>query len=87
MPENPNYPNYPSYQQQPAFDADELDEATLDRVVGGLDSPKELQETQMGYNLPALQNGMQDVTRSYAAVSNIMRSKHNTLKNSINNIR
>jgi hypothetical protein len=82
MPENPNYPNYPPY-QQPALEADELDEATLDRVVGGLESPQALQETQY----PGLQNGTQDVTRSYATLSNLMRGKHNSAKNAINNIR
>jgi hypothetical protein len=82
MPENPNYPDYPSSYQQPALEPDELDEATLDRVVGGLESPQALQETQMGYNLqyPGLQNGTQDVTRSYATLNTFMKGKHNTFK-------
>ncbi|MBN9392626.1 MAG: hypothetical protein J0I20_31620 [Chloroflexi bacterium] len=73
MPDNPSFPNYPSY-QQPALEPDELDEATLDRVIGGLDSPKELQETQMSFPLvyPQIQNGIQGENRSYSAVSKIM---------------
>ena len=34
-----------------------------------------------------LQSQMQSENRSYTAVSNIMKTKHDTVKNSINNIR
>lgn len=84
MPENPNYPTF-----QPALEPDELDEATLDGVVGGLDSPGQMQESQMSFNLqyPQLQTQMQNANRSYAAVSKMMQTKHDTAKNSVSNIR
>ena len=53
MPENPNYQNPPQYQPTP--EDGELDEATLDRVVGGLVSPNQAQESQMSFNLQYLQ--------------------------------
>ena len=48
-----------------------------------------LQETQMSFNLQylELQSQMQNESRSYTAVSNIMKTKHDTVKNSIGNIR
>ena len=48
-----------------------------------------LQETQMSFNLQylQLQQKMQNENRSYTAVSNIMKTKHDTVKNSISNIR
>jgi hypothetical protein len=50
---------------------------------------KEMQEMGMSFNLQylQLQNQMQNENRSYTAVSNIMKTKHDTVKNSINNIR
>jgi hypothetical protein len=46
-------------------------------------------ETQMSFNLLylQLQSQMQHENRSYTALSNIMRTKHDTVKNSISNIR
>ena len=48
-----------------------------------------MQETQMSFNLQylQLQSQMQHENRSYTAVSNIMKTKHDTVKNSISNIR
>ena len=48
-----------------------------------------LQEEQMSFNLQylQLQSQMQSENRSYTAVSNIMKTKHDTVKNSISNIR
>lgn len=48
-----------------------------------------MQETQMSFNLQylQLQNQMQDENRMYTAVSNILKTKHDTVKNSIQNIR
>jgi hypothetical protein len=66
------------------------------RVLEGVDSPsalleatKQLQETQMSFNLQylELQAQMQNENRNYTAVSNIMKTKHDTVKNSISNIR
>jgi hypothetical protein len=43
----------------------------------------------MSFNLQylQLQQQMQNENRSYTAVSNIMKTKHDTVKNSISNIR
>ena len=50
---------------------------------------KQMQETQMSFNLQylQLQSQMQHENRSYTAISNIMKTKHDTVKNSISNIR
>jgi hypothetical protein len=54
-----------------------------------LEATRQMQETQMSFNLQylQLQSQMQNENRSYTAVSNIMKTKHDTVKNSINNIR
>jgi len=46
-------------------------------------------DTQMSFNLQylQLQSQMQHENRSYTAISNIMRTKHDTARNSISNIR
>ena len=50
---------------------------------------RQMQETQMSFNLQylQLQSQMQHENRSYTAISNIMKTKHDTVKNSISNIR
>ena len=50
---------------------------------------KQMQETQMSFNLQylQLQSQMQHENRSYTAISNIMKTKHDTVKNSISNVR
>ncbi len=50
---------------------------------------KGMQEMQMSFNLQylQLQNQMQNENRQFTMVSNIMKTKHDTVKNSINNIR
>ncbi len=54
-----------------------------------LQATQQMQETQMSFNLQylQLQSQMQAENRSYTAVSNIMKTKHDTVKNSISNIR
>ena len=49
----------------------------------------EMQEMQMSFNLRylQLQNSMQDESRRFTALSNIMKTKHETVKNTIGNIR
>ena len=49
----------------------------------------ELGESAMSFNLQylQLQSQMQQESRAYTAVSNIMKTKHDTAKNSISNIR
>jgi uncharacterized protein YcgI (DUF1989 family) len=64
-------------------------------VAGGsgqqqlLDATKQMQETQMSFNLQylQLQSQMQHENRSYTMVSNIMKTKHDAVKNSISNVR
>lgn len=50
---------------------------------------KEMQEMQMSFNLQYLnlQNQMQNENRQFTMISNIMKTKHDTVKNSISNIR
>ena len=54
-----------------------------------LNATKQMQETQMSFNLQylQLQSQMQHENRCYTAVSNVMKTKHDTVKNSISNIR
>jgi hypothetical protein len=54
-----------------------------------LQATKNMQEMQMSFNLQylQLQNQLQNENRRFTMVSNIMKSKHDTVKNSINNIR
>ena len=70
--------------------------AAINSATGGSDSQnqlmaatKQMQETQMSFNLQylQLQSQVQNENRSYTAVSNIMKTKHDTVKNSISNIR
>jgi hypothetical protein len=54
-----------------------------------LNATKQMQETQMSFNLQylMLQSQMQHEARSYAAISNIMKTKHDAAKNALNNVR
>ncbi len=54
-----------------------------------MDATKQMQETQMSFNLQylQLQSQMQNENRAYTAVSNIMETKHDTVKNSTGNVR
>src|SRR4051812_31482182 len=54
-----------------------------------LNATKHMQEIQMSFNLQylSLQSQMQNENRQFTAVSNIMKTKHDTVKNSIGNIR
>lgn len=69
---------------------------TMKSAASGSDSSaqlmqatKQMQETQMSFNLQylQLQNQMQNENRQYTAISNIMKTKHDTVKNTISNIR
>jgi len=48
-----------------------------------------LQETQMSFSMQylQLQTQMQNENRQYTAISNIMKTKHDTARNSISNVR
>ncbi len=50
---------------------------------------QDLHQTQMSFNLQylQLQNSMQNENRQFTMISNIMKTKHDTVKNSISNIR
>lgn len=54
-----------------------------------MDQTKQMQEMQMSFNLQYLnlQNKMQGENRQYSTISNVLKTKHDTTKNSINNIR
>ena len=54
-----------------------------------MQATQQMQETQMSFNLQylELQNQMQNENRQFTMVSNIMKTKHDTVKNSISNIR
>jgi hypothetical protein len=54
-----------------------------------INATKQLQETTLSFNQQylQLQSQMQQENRSYTAVSNILKTKHDTVKNSISNIR
>ena len=54
-----------------------------------LNATKQMQETQMSFNLQylQLQSQMQHENRQFTMVSNILKTKHDTVKNSISNIR
>jgi hypothetical protein len=53
-----------------------------------LQATQQMQETQMSFNLQylQLQSQMQNENRAYTAVSNIMKTKHDTVKNTISNV-
>jgi hypothetical protein len=54
-----------------------------------LQATKNMQETQMSFNLQylQLQNSMQNENRQFTMVSNIMKTKHDTAKNIISNMK
>jgi predicted nucleic acid-binding Zn-ribbon protein len=63
--------------------------SSSDAVNQLLAATQQMQETQMSFNLQylQLQESMQNESREYTAVSNIMKTKHDTVKNSISNMR
>ncbi len=54
-----------------------------------INQTKELQEMQMSFNLQYLnlQEKMQNENRQFSTVSNVLKTKHDTAKNAINNVR
>ncbi len=53
-----------------------------------MQATQQMQETQMSFNLQylQLQNSMQNENRQFTMVSNIMKTKHDTAKNTISNV-
>jgi len=66
-----------------------IDSAGGDSQQQLLQATKQMEEIQMSFNLQylQLQSQMQNENRSYTALSNIMKTKHDTVKNSISNVR
>lgn len=62
------------------------DETMRDRLQ---EAARQMQDAQLSFDLQylQLQSQQQNDNRSYTAVSNIMKTKHDTVKNSISNIR
>jgi hypothetical protein len=58
-------------------------------LISLLEATKQMQETQMSFNLQylQLQNQMESDNRQYTALAKILKTKHDTVKNSISNIR
>jgi len=63
--------------------------ANSNGVADLLAATQQMQETQMSFNLQylQLQQTMQNENRQYTMVSNILKTKHDTVRNSISNIR
>jgi len=66
-----------------------LTTAMEDYTAQIMNATREMQEMQMSFNLQylALQNAIQHENRQFSMISNIMKTKHDTVKNSIENIR
>jgi hypothetical protein len=64
----------------------EFQEAAIDHMVNVV---QDTAENQLGFNLQylMLQNKISQENRQFSVVSNIIKDKHDTAKNSINNIR
>jgi hypothetical protein len=54
-----------------------------------LNQTKAMQEMQMSFSMQylQLQEKMQNENRQYTTISNVLKTKHDTVKNSINNVR
>jgi predicted nuclease with TOPRIM domain len=87
--------NFDEQQKQVTLKLEKLEKSYDEMLANGtsqnelLDATKQMQETQMSFNLQylQLQSQMQHENRSYTAISNIMKTKHDTVKNSISNVR
>ena len=67
----------------------QIDQAGVNDQSQLLLATKQMQETQMSFNLQylQLQSQMQNENRQFTMISNIMKTKHETVKNTISNIR
>jgi hypothetical protein len=65
------------------------DRAKADRLEKLLKAIEEMAEMSQSFNIQylGLQQQMQDENRRFTLVSNIMKTKHDTAKNAINNVR
>jgi DNA repair exonuclease SbcCD ATPase subunit len=69
-----------------ALKPDHVDPKALSQL---LTATSQLEEMQQSFNMQylALQESMQDEARRFTLLSNIMKTKHDTVKNSISNMR
>lgn len=76
-------------QNSSAFSAVEKSAAGGDSQAQMMMATKEMQEMNMSFNLQYLgiQQKMQTESRQFTLLSNIMKTKHDTAKNSISNVR
>lgn len=69
-----------------------LDDVLTRKLINTLpihEATRQMEETQMSFNLQylQLQSVIQNENRIYTTVSNIMKTKHDTVKNSIGNVK
>jgi hypothetical protein len=72
-----------------AFDAVNAQAAGGDKQAQMFVATKELQEMNQSFNMQylQLQEDMQNENRKFTMLSNVMKTKHDTAKNAINNVR
>ena len=65
------------------------EEAESGDVMSVMEMTRELQELNQTFNLQYLnlQQNMQSENRQFTTLSNVMKTKHDTAKNAINNVR
>ena|SRR5271157_216711 len=61
----------------------------IEKNQGLLSQQKQMMEMNQSFNMQylALQENMQNESRRFSLISNVMKTKHDTAKNSINNLR
>ncbi len=66
-----------------------IKETEESRTSNLMRSTKEMQEMNQSFNLQylGLQQKMQEENRKFTMISNIMKTKHDTARNAINNVR
>lgn len=74
---------------RPSGSLSDLANAGGDSTNALMIATKAMQEMNMSFNLQylQLQQKMQDENRKFTALSNVMKTKHDTAKNAINNVR
>ena len=82
------FPGVAGSKRTPGFGASALADSRGESQAALFQATKGMQETQMSFNLQylQLQNSMQNENRQFTMVSNIVKAKHDTVKNSISNI-
>jgi len=86
---------FKSYEKKMNRLTETINSTAIGTAAGGdsqgklLEVTKQMQETQVAFNVQyqQLQSQMQHENRSYRSITAIMKTKHDTVKNSISNIR